>query len=127
MDWIALNVPGYKNVPTQPLQVGPGNGIEEASLGGVISGFLGLAFYLALFITFFWFIWGVYEYLAAQGQKEALATARDRIKWSIIGFVVLVMAFLVGNYAMTIFPFLRPFYNGNPVPFISRPPGDTTL
>jgi hypothetical protein len=127
MDRIAFNVPGYKSVPTQPLQVGPGNGIEEASLGGVVSGFLGLIFYIALFITFFWFIWGVYEYLAAQGQKEALATARDRIKWSIIGFVVLVMAFLVGNYAMTIFPFLRPFYNGNAVPFISRPPGDTTL
>lgn len=120
MSKISLNVPGYNNVPTSPLQTGPGRGIEDPSLGGVISGFLGLVFYLALFLSFFWFVWGAYEYMVAQGNKEGLAAARNRIRWSIIGFAALILAFLVGNWSMNIFPFLRPFYSGE-IPKIQDP------
>jgi hypothetical protein len=113
MDKIALNVPGFTgdtNIPNPDgLQF---SGPAQTSLGYVISQFLNLTFTLALVLTFIWFVWGAYEYMVAQGQKEALANARNRIKWSVIGFVVLIMAFLVGNYAPQIFPFIRTFYAG---------------
>lgn len=126
MSKIALNLPGFSgdtNVPNPPgLKF---SGPEQTSLGYVVSSFLNLIFFVALFLAFCWFIWGAYEYMVAQGQKEALAAARNRIKWSIIGFAVLVMAFLVGQYAPGIFPFIRTFYAGN-APKIQDTPANGT-
>ena len=111
---IALNVPGYSGDTNIPNPAGlKFSGPEQTSLGYLLSSFLNLFFFIALFLTFIWFVWGAYEYLVAQGQKEALASARNRIRWAIIGFAVLVLAFLVGNYAPSIFPFIRTFYGGN--------------
>lgn len=121
MDKLALNVPGFSgdtNIPNPDgLQF---SGPAQTSLGYVVSQFLNLTFTLALVLTFVWFVWGAYEYLVAQGQKEALASARNRIKWAVIGFVVLILAFLIGNYAPNIFPFVRRFYDVNQVPQIQN-------
>ena len=122
MQQLALNVPQYGNIPNTGLN--PVNlGISDYSLGSVVGAFLNLVFYFSFFLTFIWFIWGAYEYMVAQGQKEGLAHARDRMRWAIVGFAVLIMAFLVGNYAPTIFPFIRSFYNNASVPQIQTPNG----
>lgn len=120
MNKLALNLPGGNTVPETGLQVGPNYGIQEASLGGVISGFLNLAFYIALVLVFIWFVWGAYEYIVSEGKKEALGSARERMKWALVGFIILVAAFLVGNWAPSIFPFIRTFYE-KPVPVITPP------
>lgn len=113
MQHIALNVPGLSgstNIPNPPgLRF---TGSEKTSLGYVTSEFFNLIFYIAIFLTFIYFVWGAYQYIMAQGQKEALNAARERIRYSLIGFILLVMAFLVGNWAPSIFPFIRTFYAG---------------
>lgn len=119
MNQLALNVPQYGNVPNTGLN--PANlGVSDYSLGSVLSAFLNLVFYIALFLVFCWFIWGAYEYMVAQGQKEGLAHARDRMRWAIVGFAVLIIAFLIGNYALSIFPFIRVFYTDGTVPQIQQ-------
>ena len=110
---LSLNLPGLNgdtNIPNTPgLRF---TGPEQTSLGFVVSEFFNLIFYVAIFLAFIWFVWGAYEYIAAQGQKEALNSAKERIRYSLVGFILLVIAFLVGNWAPTIFPFIRNFYEG---------------
>ncbi len=116
---LALNVPGLSgdtNIPNpEGLQF---SGPAQTSVGYVLSQFLNLTFTIAIILSFIWFVWGAYEYIVAQGQKEALSAAKERIRYSLVGFIILVAAFLIGNWAPTIFPFIRSFYDNANVPQI---------
>ncbi len=118
MDKLALNLPQFGNVPNTGVHIEPGYGVQSPTLTGLIGGFLNLAFAVALIIVFIYFAWGAFEYIVAEGQKEALGKARERIRWALVGFMLLVLAFLVGNWAPSIFPFVRRFYDMNQVPKI---------
>ena len=73
------------------------------SLGDLISVFLNIVFYAAGFLAFYYLVWGALSYIMAQGNKESLAKARNRIKWAIIGMLVTLMSFLIAKYAGEIF------------------------
>lgn len=68
-----------------------------ADLGSVITAFGEVAIYVGGFLMFFWAAWGVYDYIRAEGNKEALAKARKRIQWAIVGFIILLIAFFIGD------------------------------
>jgi ABC-type Fe3+ transport system permease subunit len=116
---LALNVPGISgdtNIPNpEGLQF---SGPAQTSLGYVLSQFLNLFFTLAIVLSFLYFVWGAYEYIIAQGQKEALNNAKERIRYSLVGFILIVIAFLISNWAPSIFPFIRSFYDNANVPVI---------
>ncbi len=73
-------------------------------LGNIISALLNIAFYLVMFITFYYLVWGAFQYITASGKKEELAKARARITWALIGLLVVMISFLVAKYAGFIFP-----------------------
>jgi TRAP-type C4-dicarboxylate transport system permease small subunit len=77
---------------------------EDAKLADVLSGLLNIAIYLAIFMTFFWLVWGAFQYILASGKKEELAKARSRITWALIGLMVVITAYLITTYAAEIFP-----------------------
>lgn len=72
------------------------------NLGSVITRFGEIAIYVGAFLMFLWALWGVFDYLKAEGNKEALAKARKKIIWAISGFVILILAFFVGDVIQTI-------------------------
>ncbi len=74
-----------------------------ANLAALISGFLNIAFYIAVFLIFFWLLWGGFQYIMASGNKENLAKARERIKWALIGLMVIFSAFFIAQFAGEIF------------------------
>lgn len=76
----------------------------NANLGAVLSGLLNIAFYIAVFLAFYWLVWASFQYIFAQGRKEPLEKARERIRWAIIGLVVVFSAFLIARYAAEFFP-----------------------
>lgn len=93
--------PGYQPLP----QFDP-NG--NASLGLVITSLGEVALYAGGFLMFFWAVWGVFDYIRAEGNKEALAKARKRIQWAIAGFIILIMAFFLSSVVQT---FLQPKFD----------------
>ena len=102
MDKIALALPGFGNIQNPPgldtrFPMGP-----NTNLGSVMEQFIRLAIYVAGFMMIFWFAWGVYEYILARGNKEALAHARGRIWWSLLGFIILLSAVFINQYLQTI-------------------------
>lgn len=77
---------------------------ENAKLADVLSGLINIAFYIAAFMAFYWLIWGAFQYILAQGRKEQLGKARERIRWAMIGLIVIFAAFLIARYITEIFP-----------------------
>jgi hypothetical protein len=116
MRQLALNLPQYGKVPETGLQIGNGNAIQSDTLGALISGFLNLTFYIAIFLVFIWFVWGAFEYILGEGKKESIFQAREKMKWALIGFVILVAMFLISMWARTIFPFIDVFYSTTTAP-----------
>lgn len=107
MTKLALSVPGYGNIPNFPgFQVG-------LSLGGLVSGFYQIGFFLASFLAFIWFVWGAFQYIFAGGDKEKIAKARSRMTWAIIGLLIVLLAFFVAQFVGTI---LQPKPGQIPLP-----------
>lgn len=68
---------------------------------GAISNFLsrlvGLFFTLALVVALFMFLWAAVEWMTSGGEKEKVASARNKIIYTIIGIVLLATAFAILN------------------------------
>lgn len=93
-------IPGLKDIFDDNAKRLP----KFATLGDLVSGFINIAFYGAAFLTFYFLVWGAFAYITARGDKEGLAKARARITWAIIGFMVILLAFLIAKYFSEIFP-----------------------
>jgi len=99
MTKLALTLPGWTGqIPNQAWKFQA----SKTTLADVINSFGEVALYVGGFLMFFWAIWGVFDYLRAEGNKEALAKARKRIQWAIVGFIILIMSFFLSDVAKTI-------------------------
>lgn len=76
---------------------------NTAKLSDVLGPGLNMAFIISGFLMLIWLVWGVLQYIFAGGDKEGLAKARSRITWAIVGFLLVVIAFAVSQYAQQIF------------------------
>jgi len=80
-------------------------------LGSLLSGIVNIIFYVAVFLAFFWLVWGAFAYIMASGKKEDLAKARARITWALIGLSIILLSFFIAKFASEIF---RPNIGGLP-------------
>lgn len=95
---IALTLPGGNTIPAPS-----GLKAEFQDLASFLSPLLNIAFYIAVFLAFYYLVWGAYAYLFASGEKENLAKARARIRWALIGLMVVFASYLIATYAQEIF------------------------
>lgn len=97
----SLKLPGEQIIPSiLPAK----SAIDQATFGGILSPLLNIFFLIAFVLMFVWFVWGIFQYIFAGGDKEKLAKARSRITWAIVGFCVVILAFTIQKYAKEIFP-----------------------
>lgn len=103
MNKLAITLPGGEviNPPSTPAQ---GSLKYFPDLASVLTPLLSIAFYIAIFLAFYYLVWGAFAYMMARGNKEDLAKARARITWALVGLLVVVMAFLIAQFAGQIFP-----------------------
>lgn len=88
-------------INNQPIQ-GPLKNIN--SLGDLINKLVtGLIYPLAAVILFFILVWGGYDFMFSQGNPEKLKTARAKITAGIVGFVLLVVSYLIVRVIAFIF------------------------
>lgn len=98
MNKIALTLPG-----SSPISGPDDLKSEFTDLGSFISPLLQIVFYIAAFLAFYFLIWGAFQYIMAQGNKENLAKARARITWALIGLIVVLLSFFIAQFAGQIF------------------------
>lgn len=117
---LAQSIPGLQDIfncnPVNPKSncsspIPRVGGSNFATLGDLVSGLLNIVFYIAVFLAFYYLVWGALSYIMAQGKKENLAKARARITWAIIGLMITLLAFFIAKYASEIF---KPTTGGLP-------------
>lgn len=100
MNKLALKLPGGYNVDSPP-------GLETArfsNLSGFVSQLYIVVIYVSLFLAFYYFVWGAFDYIMAQGQKEGIAKAKEKIRWAIIGLIVVLLSFTLAKFLSEVFP-----------------------
>lgn len=98
MNKLALQLPGG-NIVSPP----PDLKKDFVDLASLLSPVLNIIFYIAVFLTFYYLVWGALSYIMAQGQKENLAKARSRITWALVGLMVTLLSYFIAKYAAEIF------------------------
>lgn len=80
---------------------GPIEGIN--TLGDLINKLVSFLIPLAGIILFIIFIWAGYDFMLSQGQPEKLKSAKAKITAGIIGFVLLILAYIITKILASIF------------------------
>lgn len=70
---------------------------DITTLGEGLSRLVNPAFSVAAVLVLMYFLYGSFKILTSSGDKEAVAAGREAIIHAIIGFVLLMAAFLVLN------------------------------
>ncbi|MDO8498583.1 MAG: pilin [bacterium] len=78
--------------PPAPVQ---GLGVGSAGISNVLSKIVQLIFVLGGIIFIFMVIISALQWIISGGDKEAIAKARGRLTWAIIGIVLLSLAFVI--------------------------------
>lgn len=72
--------------------------LSYGSLSTFVSTLTPIAFSIAAVMVMFYFIIGAFELITSQGDKGHIVSARAKIYHSIIGFVLLILIFLIMQY-----------------------------
>lgn len=73
------------------------------NLGDVISEALTLIIYISFVLMLIMMIAGALQYIFAGGNKDRLGAARKRITFALIGFVLVVIAWLLKDFIYNLF------------------------
>jgi hypothetical protein len=74
-----------------------GSGSTNA-VGSLFGRLVGPAFIIAGIAVLIYFLIGAFRYLVSGGDKNAVANARSMITQSMVGFILLILMFLILNY-----------------------------
>lgn len=104
---LALILPGLNDKAGSQTVFNPATSFTSGSttLGSFITALSSVAIYAGAFLMLVYATWGVFGYIFAEGNKEGLAKARARIRWSIVGFIILIIAFFASDIYKS---FLQP-------------------
>jgi TRAP-type C4-dicarboxylate transport system permease small subunit len=98
MKYLALTLPGGNSVNTTLVPTG-----GTDMLTNIISVALNLAIIAAIIICLFMLIWGGFDWITSEGDKQKVANARQRLAMAIIGLIVVFLSFMIVNIVSTFF------------------------
>ena len=76
--------------------VAPLQGVNPSTtIGTLLSNILTIVFVLAAIVVLFMLIIGAFQWITSGGDKEAVAGARNRLTFAIIGITILALAFVM--------------------------------
>jgi hypothetical protein len=78
----------------------PPSGIPKGGISYLqilLSNFLTLFIIIGAFLLVIYIIWGGMQWITSGGDKQKLASARGRIVWASVGFIILMVAVFIIN------------------------------
>ena len=81
----------------------PGSTVNFNNLGAVLSEAITLIIYVSFVLMLIMMIAGALQYIFAGGNKDRLGAARKRITFALIGFVLVVIAWLLQGFVHDLF------------------------
>ena len=116
MKYLTLTLPGVSGPPinfTGPKDVPSGGGIGPLDLASIISTAFELAILVAIIACLIMLIWGGFDWMVSEGDKQKVAKARQRLTMAVIGLVVVFMSFMIINI-------IYGFFFGGVVDFLGK-------
>jgi len=92
---LQIELPGGSPIQIQGAGGMPQGGIN--SLGNIVGVGLDLLVLVAIFLCLLYLIWGGFNWMMSEGDKQKLNKARQKIVYAIIGLVVVFLSFLIIN------------------------------
>ena len=77
--------------------------VGYSNIGDIINNVVPFIITLAGIILFFVLMWGGFDYVTSQGMPEKVKSANAKITAAVIGFVLLVLSFLITRVLAYIF------------------------
>jgi hypothetical protein len=77
--------------------------VGYTNIGDIINNVVPFVMTLAGIILFFVLMWGGFDYVTSQGMPEKLKTANAKITAGVVGFVLLVLSFLITRILAYVF------------------------
>lgn len=74
----------------------------DITAGDLLSKIIELVSFLAVFLAFIWVAVAAVQWIFSSGDKEKLALARKRITYAFVGLIIILLAFLVMNFAKAV-------------------------
>lgn len=99
---LALKVPGFTDQYSGPPNLRSVFDPNTFTLGAFLSELLPIVLYIATFLSFIWFVWGAFQWIFSSGNKEAIAKARSRITYALVGLAITLISLFIANYAQDI-------------------------
>lgn len=79
-------------------EVTPPSGIPAGGLSYlqiILQNFLTIFFIAGAFFLVIYIVWAGIQWISSGGDKQKIATARGRLTWAIIGFIVIMIALFI--------------------------------
>jgi hypothetical protein len=96
LNLLALTIPGSNGQPG--IQINAPKSIPSGGAGRLstaISGGITLMIIAAIILCLISIVWAGIQWTSSSGDKAKVASARARLTWSIVGLIVVLMAFLI--------------------------------
>ena len=90
-----------KTAFAQAINVSPPEKGGFKTIGNFITNALTIAFGIAVLLVLAYLIWGAFEWITSGGDKDNVAKARNMITHAIIGFIILMFAFLILQFLLS--------------------------
>jgi hypothetical protein len=106
MKYLALQLPGVDNGSVKiipPGGVPSGGASGPHALSSIIAAGLDLAVVTAIIICLFVLILGGFNWITSEGDKQKVASARQRLAFAVIGLIIVFTSFLIINVIYTFF------------------------
>lgn len=70
------------------------------SLGDITSKLVIPVFSIITFVVTWYFLWGAWDWLISEGDKQKVADARNKITQAIVGFLILILSFFLLQFVL---------------------------
>jgi len=82
--------PGSEFVGNDPVQ----------GLGNLIAFFIQIILFIGGLAALLYLLWGAFDWVSSQGEKEKLAKAQNKMTSAVIGLLLMVAAFTIFSFVM---------------------------
>jgi len=110
---IALTIPGTNGTPMQ-IDSGLPEGVPTGGLNtanNILSALIEFILIVAIFFSLYLLIRGGINMTTSGGQKEKFQTGRERVRYAIIGLIVVFLSFFLINLIGTAFGIQFSLFN----------------
>lgn len=106
---IALSIPGFGQIDSGLPQGVPTGGFDKAN--NILSVLIEFIFIAAIFFSLYSLVRGGINMITSGGQKEKFQTGRERVRYAIIGLIIVFMSFFILNFIGAAFGIQFPIFN----------------